>query len=349
MSSTSIKGGFVEPALSRYAQTAEGYTDDDSIAARRGRSLLETLSLVGWPRQVLETLFFLGVIAVSQRRLFGVAEIPGLPHPYWLPVLLASCQYGMRGGMIATAAASVVYFFGLSPPSAAQDFYAYVRMVAVQPAAWLATALVLGGLRNLHMHQYAEMADQLAACRRRAIDLCEGLQRAAAEIDALERRIAVDMSSVAALSRSLSQIDMRDRGAAAMSFGELFRVGAGAGTFTLYLKDGAEYAPVWGVQDDSPQSTKLMERLPSSAIESMIIESARRGIADGAGAGESGAGRFVVGVSSPDVGGKPLAAIVCELQASQDPRQFRRRAEELSRMFGTMLYACPSRSTEARA
>jgi hypothetical protein len=109
--------------------------------------------------------------------------------------------------MIATVAASVLYLFRLSPPSGAQEYYAYAGMVAVQPAAWLATALVLGGLRNLHIHQSAELADQIAACRRRANDLSDALERATAEISALERRIALDMSSVAALSRSFSLID----------------------------------------------------------------------------------------------------------------------------------------------
>ena len=57
------------------------------------------------------------------------------------------------------------------------------------------------------------------------------------------------MSSVAALSRSLSLIDMSDRRAAAMSFCELFRVGAGAGTFTFYLRDRDGYVPVWAVEE----------------------------------------------------------------------------------------------------
>jgi hypothetical protein len=101
----------------------------------------------------------------------------------------------------------------------------------------------VGGLRDLHIHQCAELADQLAASRRSASDLTDGLDRAAAEINALERRIAFDMSSVAALPRSLSQIDMSDRRAAATSLGELFRVGAGIGTFTIYLKESESYTP----------------------------------------------------------------------------------------------------------
>ena len=348
MSAISVIKGLEVPELPGNSFEAMSYTASDGGVTRGGRSLRQLISLAGWRRQILETLLFLGVIAVLQRRLFGAEEIPGLPHPYCIPVLLASCQYGMGGGFIATVAASVAYFIGLSPQSAAQDFYDYAGTVAIQPAAWLATALVVGGLRNLHIHQYAELANQFAVSGRRASDLSQGLERAAAEINALERRIAVDMSSVAALSRSLSLIDMSDRPAAAMSFGELFRVGAGAATFTIFLKDRDGYLPVWAVENDIPHSVKSTAPLPFTAIESMMNESANR--AAEVIESKPGAGRYVVSVPPSHVGAKPpLAAIVCELQTSQDLRQFRRRAEDLGRLFATILYACPSPLSETRS
>ena len=247
MSTTSIKNSFV------VTESTKDYREDgsDGGAANQEPPLLEILSLTGWRKLVLETLAFLAVITLLQHLFPGNGEIPGLPHPYWLPVLLASCQYGVTGGAIATVAASVVYFFELSPPTASQDFYTYAGIVTVQPAAWLATALVLGGLRNLHIHQSRELADQLAASRGRANDLSNGLERAAVEINALERRIAIDMGSVAALSRAFSQLNMSDRRSAALSYGELFHVGTGTPTFIVYLRVADRYVPVWAVEDDT--------------------------------------------------------------------------------------------------
>ena len=141
-----------------------------------------------------------------------------------------------------------------------------------------------------------------------------------AEINALERRIAFDMSSVAALSRSLSQIDMSDRRAAATSLGELFRVGAGIGTFTIYLKESESYTPVWALEDDTPRSTRSMAPITSTAMESMMVESAKRGSTDDSGGSESDARRYVAAVPPSGAGVKPLAAIVCEVQESQDSR-----------------------------
>jgi hypothetical protein len=341
MSATSIKSGAGAPALPSGRREAASYSASDGAAAHREPPLLEVLSLASWRRPLLETLVFLAVMVVLQRRFLGVAEIPGLPHPYWLPVLLASCQYGLRGGMIATVAASVVYWLGLAPPSASQDFYAYAGMVAVQPAAWLATALVIGGLRNLHIYQSTELTDELAASRRAANDLSGGLERATAEINALERRIAIDMRSVAALSRSLSLIDMSDRRAAAMSYGELFRVGTGVATFTVYLKDQGGYVPVWAVEEGAFRSTKSMEPLPLGTIDAMLTGDAGRGATGDAGGSEPDNRRHVVSVPPSDVGSEPLAVIICDPHKSQDADQFPRRADELSRALATILYACP--------
>ena len=345
MSAASVHKGFVAPALSENSYDAHNYVANDGGVARRLWFPSRLIALAGWRRQLLETLAFLAVIVVLQRRWSGVEEIPGLPHPYWLPVLLASCQYGVRGGMVATVASSIVYWFGLPPASAAQDFYTYAGTVAVHPAAWLATALVVGGLRNLHMHQYAELTEELAATRLRAGDLGEALEGASAEINALERRIASDMSSLAAVSRSLSLIDLSDRRAAAMSYGELFRTGSGVRTFTVYLRDLDGYVPVWAIENDAPRPIKSIAPLPLTAIEAMMNERASREVRGS----ESVAERYLVSVPSSDGRALPLAALVCELQTSQDAKWFHRRANELGRAFAAILYACPNPPSEPRS
>ena len=347
MSTTSIKSDFVVPASTREHSDGSGYKFADVSTAHRDPRILEMLGLAGWRKLALETFALLAVITIVQRLFPGAPEIPGVPHPYWIPVVLAACQYGVSGGMVAAVAASTMYIFGLTPRSAAQDFYAYTGMVTIQPAAWLATALILGGLRNLHINQFEGLAEQLAASRRRANDLSGGLERALTEINSLERRIAVDSGSAAALSRSLSQIDMTDRRTAATSFGDLFRVATGVVTFTLYLKVGDDYVPVWAIEEDIPRATRSMEPLPSAALEAMMTESAARGATDDAEEGGA-AGRHVVRVPSSQADSEPLAAIVCELDAALEKKLFRRRTDELSRTLTTMLCACPDPASGVR-
>jgi hypothetical protein len=341
MSTTWFENRSVFPAIPRDGDES-GHRSTDRGATDGEPSLLEMLSLSGWRGLALETLGLLSAIAALRHWFFADAELTGILHPYWLVVLLASSQYGVTGGMIATLAAAVAYLFELSPPSAVQDFYGYAGMVAVQPSAWLATALVLGGLRSLQIYQAAELAHHLAVCRRRANDLADGLERAATEIDALERRIASDMSSVAALSRGFAKIDLSDRRAAAVSFGELFRAGTGTTTFTIYLKNPDSYVPVLALEDDVSRPVQALEALCPAAVDAMIKESAGADAAAPVAKGEPVAARHIVLVPPSEASTEALAAIVCRtVPAPADARQFRRRTEELSRAFATILSVCP--------
>jgi hypothetical protein len=347
MSTTSIKSDLAVPAPVRNRGEDRSVRIGDGGVAHRELPLLEMLSLTEWRRLLLETLVILGVITALQHWQFGSFEVSGLPHPYWLPVLLASCQYGINGGMIAAVATSIVYFAQLSPASAVQDYYTYARTVAVQPATWLATALVLGGLRNLHIHQFQELAGQLAHLRRRASDLSGGLERAAIEIYALERRLALETGSAAAFSRSLALIDLSNRRAAAQSCGELFRVATSTSTIAIYLRERDGYVPVWAMANDSIRPTGSMQALSSLAVEAMLAEDANREPRPGAGDSE----RLVdvVRVPPSDGAAQPLAVIVCDLHASQDASLFRRRADEMGRAFATILRACPDAALGMRS
>jgi hypothetical protein len=321
----------------------------DGGVAHREVPLLEILSLTEWRRLLLETFLMLGLIMALQHWLSGTVDVPGLPHPYWLPVLLVCCQHGVNGGLVASVAASVLYFAQLSPPSAVQDYYAYARTVAVQPATWLATALVLGGLRNLHISQFQELADQLAAMRRRANDLSAGVERAALEIYALERRLALETGSAAAFSRALALIDLSNRRAAAQSCGELFRVATRTSTIAIYLKDRGSFVPVWAIADDSIRPTGSMQALSALAVETMIAGDAARELRTRADDSELCIERAVVRVPpSGDAAGQ-LAVIVCDVDASRDSSEFHRRADEMARAFATILHACSDATLEGRS
>lgn len=345
MSTTSIEDSFGPPASLRNCDDAADRGRGSGGAADGEPELLEVLSLAGWPRLLLETLLFLALISILQHWFVGFTAVPGIPHPFWLPVLLASSQYGVSGGMIAATAASIVYYFDFSPQSGSQDFYAYTAAIAIQPAAWMATALVIGGLRNLHIHQAAEIASQFAVCRRRANILAEGLEQAAAEIGALEGCIATNRSSLARCSRILSKIDLSNRSAAAASLGELFGVVAGATTFTIYLRRNHQYVPVWAIEDDVVRSTKALKPLHSVSIRA--TQSTGCGEAAEVGTGEPRMQCTFVLVPPADAGTKPLAVIACyALHPSQDASQFRRRADELSRAFAAILSACRKQPSE---
>src|SRR5260221_367455 len=93
MSTTSIEARSLFPAI---AQNSDKHVDqqaNDSSAALGEPRLLEILSLSGWRTLLLETVALLALLAALRHWIFGFTQIPGVPHPYWLPVLLAASQY----------------------------------------------------------------------------------------------------------------------------------------------------------------------------------------------------------------------------------------------------------------
>ncbi|MDB5656750.1 MAG: hypothetical protein JWQ94_4363 [Tardiphaga sp.] len=334
MSATSINNAFETPRGGPEDRDAA----DKAVMHREWKPQLPAIA--NWRRPFLEILLLVVVIAIWRSRSVDIADFPGLPHPYWLVVLLASCQYGTTGGLIATIMACFPYWFERELPSATQDFYSYAGAVAVQPAAWLATALVLGGLRNLHMHQQKQLARQLSVSRRQAGDLGKGLSQATAEINALERRIAVDVGTVSALVRQLAVVEMSNRRAAAASFGEIFRIAAGVSECTIYLRDRGAYRAVWSARAEVLRTIDAVPPLDLTNPGGIQNDADIKAI-DVTRDADVDFDRQMIRVAPTQDGCGPLALITYEASALADVAQFRRRAADLGQAFARLLRACP--------
>lgn len=203
----------------------------------RERTLSELLLIADWRWFVSETLGLLTIVMLVRPLLPDTLGSAGaLPHPFWIPVVLMSAQYGVMGGLFAALSASAVYLLNTPPPqSAMQDFYGYAGVVAVQPCAWCATALVLGGLRTLHIHNQTTLQDRLDQTSLTADTLTDALQSAVGEIDRLEQRIATDTTTYASLLDSLAKLDISNRRTLLTRMAEVIRCGVGATDFMICL------------------------------------------------------------------------------------------------------------------
>jgi len=75
------------------------------------------------------------------------------PHPFWIPVLLIACQYGIREGAISAIIATALFLVGNIPPqSLMEDSYSYVFSISLLPILWLLAALTLGAIRTRQIH-----------------------------------------------------------------------------------------------------------------------------------------------------------------------------------------------------
>jgi HAMP domain-containing protein len=299
-------------------------------------SLIELLSLADWPRFVPETVGLLAMVLLVGRALpAGFHAPPGMPGGLWIPVLLISAQYGIMGGLFATLAASAAFAAGgLPPQSATQDFYAYTAEIAVQPCAWFATALVLGGLRTLHIHHHNALAGQLAQAELAAGDLARGVEEAAAEIGRLETRIAAESATLAGLLRSLSQLDVSSRRALGDSVCDFIRHGVGATSFAMFLFEPRGLEPCLGVEDGA--------RIAPAAVPPLqppLLAEIRRGSA--------GEPEVAMPLWAPMLLPGRAAAfgvVVCyRLEASREAAFARRRLGEVCGVLAALLAACPAR------
>jgi len=342
-------------APSRSEPLLENVVPSDNQADRmqrsrtvRDRSLAAMMSLSDGRRFVLESLGLILVISLAGPLIPGsLAPVAMPPRGLWIPVVLMSCQYGIMGGLFATLAATAAVFLnGLPPQSAAQDFYAYAGMVAAQPCAWFGAALLLGGLRTLHIHHYAELRDQLEHTALMAEDFADGLTRAAGEIERLEHRIATDTGSLAGFLHGFAKIDLRDRESLLASVADVIRYGVGASSFRIYLQSRHVLVPCFGLDDGT--------RLPAAAISSMppLLTEDRGGeVADRiANAIASHVRNALVWAPLPSaVEREPIGIVICtRLLPSRDPVRAGQRLVEVCRILAVLLAVCPAPTSDAR-
>jgi hypothetical protein len=340
-----------KPAKEEASGTVSSSNPTQRLRRAHEQSLLEMMSLGHWRAFVFESIVLLGLISLLPASvLAGSTAAGGMPHPFWIPVLLMSCQYGVMGGLFATLAATAWFFIGGVPAqSATQDFYDYARVVAGQPCAWFGTALVLGGLRTLHIHNSNELQKQLDQMESASEDLADGLERAVGEIERLERRIAVDASTLTSFTDSLARLDLNDRPSLVAGLADVIHHGVGATSFAVYLKGPNGMEPVLGVRNGVRLVPTAIGPLPPR-----LLDDIRRGALGRSGPlpakDEEGTAEVPewAPIRLPN-SAELVGVVVCaRLQTSQDPEIAWRRLDHVCRLLAVLLSAHPEAVAGAR-
>lgn len=315
--------------------TATAGAAGDDIAGQRSlpeveRSLLQMMSLADWKRFAPETLALTAVIVLAKAWVHqNPAELGDMPNPLWIPVVLISAQYGIMGGLFATLAATVAFFARAWPvQSGMQDFYQFTAAVAAQPCAWFATALVIGGLRSLHLHHELGLADQAAQSRAAAEELAQGLQEAVSEIARLELRIASDVSSCDNLIESLATLEIENPQAMMMSAASFVRDGVGANYVAVYVRGEHGFEPGTALDGSfpiaGPAIPPFIHSVPERDWHQQDPETHHQWRA-----------------VWPEHAPKPLGVIVCDrLRGSQSAETAMRRLQQICRILESLASKC---------
>lgn len=118
------------------------------------------------------------------------------PHPFWFIVLLISCKYGTREGLISAILCSIALLFGNMPEQLAdQDSYAYALTVLKLPLLWLVSSVIFGELRQMHIRERDYLETSLTDSEEREQHIAQSYQWVKQLKDLLELRMAGQLRS----------------------------------------------------------------------------------------------------------------------------------------------------------
>lgn len=181
-------------------------------------------------------IFFFLALAIDQLFFKGDRFFTVNPHPFWALVLLVSVQYGVKEGILAALASTVVLLVGNMPmQSEGEYFFNYVYQVSFNPIFWFLAALILGELRQRHIRRTQKLAQEYYESRVREENIADKYNEIRKIKEGLEFRVAGQLRtafSAYEAARSIEQLDPLQvlKGAA-----ELVRVLINPAQFSIYV------------------------------------------------------------------------------------------------------------------
>jgi hypothetical protein len=208
----------------------------DHSAERQPRRILG-LRLVA----LVETTALLAAALVADELLLGGDRFAGItPHPFWIVVLLAAAQYGMREGLAAAALATAALLAGRLPEQGfGEDFNAWLLRIGEIPVLWFVAGVVLGEIRDGHRRKADALQEMLAEQRDQAHAIAEAYERLSATTAELETRVAGQVRTVRALYAAARAIERQGTGEVLIGVAPLVRSVLSPAKFSLFLLNGS--------------------------------------------------------------------------------------------------------------
>lgn len=189
------------------------------------------------PVALLELLLFFAVALGLDVWLGTGLRFDGVqPHPFWIPVLLLSIQYGTSEGVLAALVASVALRFGNMPDAGIdQDLYDHLFALTREPILWLVAAVLFGELSMRQLREREELRAGLAAARQEAEAIARSYRALKSVKESLETRVAGQLRTVFTLYQAAKSIDHLDEGEVMLGVADLVRTVMKPEKFSLFL------------------------------------------------------------------------------------------------------------------
>lgn len=255
---TGTPAGWREDRM-RHRQIWGAFKVAANALARRGAGL----------RGKYEAGFLFLVLMIIEWIIPGAASLAQIaPHPFWVPVILLSVQYGSRTGLVVAAVATgLSWLAGWLPQTSQEDFYTYSLRVCREPALWIGAALIIGGLRNRQIDERLALEERLLITERQRDTIagfCSELQEG---LTIQERRAATAwVGSIEAGLLSLERLRAARETAQMLALLQAAVVEwLGRASWTLYPLSGSELRPAH-TSEDSPGTTQAAALVRTAMI-----------------------------------------------------------------------------------
>lgn len=168
------------------------------------------------------------------------------PHPFWIPVLLLSLQYGTVSGLLAaTIAIALTAFNGFPEQSTSDSFFTYFLKIWIEPILWIGAAVLLGQFRMRQIAAKQNLAQQVVLLSSQRAAIADHAANLRTHCDALERRLAGRREPDALLLldglHRISQLQTHDLGTI---FGDVMQLALPNAHATLLVRDGSNLRPI---------------------------------------------------------------------------------------------------------
>ena len=155
--------------------------------------------------------FLLAMVAIDQFLLDGDRFWDASPHPFWIVVALVTVQYGTAEGIASAILSSVaLLLWNVPSQSIAQDLYAHLWQVAVNPFLWILAALVLGELRMRGLRYEQKLQRDLDAVEQKSGELLTSLEETNRAKSRLETAVASQLGSAVNLYQAAKGLEASD-------------------------------------------------------------------------------------------------------------------------------------------
>ncbi len=157
-------------------------------------------------------IFFLAAIVVQSTLLEPGKLATFQPHPFWIPVVLVSLQYGTVDGIVAVAGAILTqWLLGWPGAQADEDYVAYMSRTLHEPMLWLGAAIVIGEYRLRQLSENARLREESGDLAHQRDLLARHLHEIRERADRLEVTLAARRADRSRqLTEALAQLHVAD-------------------------------------------------------------------------------------------------------------------------------------------